>query len=144
MNINDKKIDFKARKKARQTAVQALYQYQMANTNKDELMEKYVTANQETRFDSEFFQEILKGALGNLAYIDEHLQPFLDRKLSSLDPIELSILRVGCYEFVFRKDIPPAVIINEAVELAKKFGASDGHKYINGVLDKLKESQQET
>jgi N utilization substance protein B len=73
----------------------------------------------------------------NLEELEAAFTPYLDRAMGDLDPIELSLLRLGSYELIKRIDIPYKVVINEAVSLAKKFGATDGHKYINGVLDKL-------
>jgi len=69
--------------------------------------------------------------------IDREIEPFLDRAISDVDPIEMNLLRMGVFEFKHRIDVPYRVVINEAVELAKVFGGTDGHKYINGILDKL-------
>lgn len=69
--------------------------------------------------------------------LDKDIEPFLDRPVSDVDPIEMNLLRMGAFEFRHRVDVPYRVVINEAVELAKVFGGTDGHKYINGILDKL-------
>ncbi len=87
--------------------------------------------------DIDYFKELLQGIPAHCVNLDQHLQPLLDRPADELDPIELAILRIGAYELMQRPDIPYRVAINEGVELAKAFGAADGHKYVNGVLDKL-------
>jgi N utilization substance protein B len=69
--------------------------------------------------------------------LDDHISPHLDRKLNDIDPVELACLRIGTYEFEFQPEIPYKVILNEAVELAKTFGAEHGHKYVNAILDKI-------
>jgi len=77
------------------------------------------------------------GVPEKLSELDQHLQPHLDRPLDQLDPIERCVLRAGVFELAHRPDVPYRVVINESVELAKQFGAEDGHKYVNGVLDRL-------
>ncbi|MEY3007802.1 MAG: transcription antitermination factor NusB [Pseudomonadota bacterium] len=86
--------------------------------------------------DLEYFQATLRGVVNTYGVLDAFLEPLLDRKLDDLDPVELAILRLGLYELKERIDVPFKVVINEAVSLAKKFGATDSHKYVNGVLDK--------
>ena len=86
--------------------------------------------------DLEYFQATLRGVVNTYGVLDAYLEPLLDRKLDDLDPVELAILRLGLYELKERIDVPFKVVINEAVSLAKKFGATDSHKYVNGVLDK--------
>ena len=90
-----------------------------------------------SKVDVEYFHDIVHHVPANLEELEAAFTPYLDRAIGDLDPIELSLLRLGSYELVKRIDIPYKVVINEAVSLAKKFGATDGHKYINGVLDKL-------
>jgi N utilization substance protein B len=87
--------------------------------------------------DLEYFQALLHGVPACVDELEETLEPLLDRKLTDLDPIERTLLRMGTFELARRQDVPYKVVINEAVALAKKFGATDGHKYINGVLDKV-------
>ena len=86
--------------------------------------------------DGEYFQALVHEIPACIDELEEILVPLLDRKLNDLDPIELTLLRMGIFELTRRIDVPYKVVINEAVALAKKFGATDGHKYINGVLDK--------
>ncbi len=93
----------------------------------------------ETRFnfDLKLLEELLSGVPAHLAEIDDQLKRFLDRPITQVDPVELAILRLGAYEILFADNIPDRVAINEAVELTKLLGAYDGHKYVNGVLDKI-------
>jgi N utilization substance protein B len=125
----------RARSKARQYAVQALYQWQM--TGQDvEVIDKQFTAEHDLHnIDEEFFEEILHQIPLHLHELDDHLIPLLDRTIDEVDPVERAILRIGVYELEFRLDVPYKVVINEAVELAKSFGAEHGHKYVNSVLD---------
>jgi N utilization substance protein B len=126
------------RRKARQYAVQGLYQWQMTEAPIEEIIAEFIADNSPKKFDVTYFQEILYGVIIQLARVDESLQPHAkDRTLKSLDPIELAILRLATFELLFKLDVPYRVIINEAVELAKRFGATDGHKFVNGVLDHL-------
>ena len=86
--------------------------------------------------DLDFFQAVLRGVVTQHNALDAYLEPLLDRPLNQLDPIELAVLRLGLFELRERIDVPFKVVINEAVSLAKKFGATESHKYVNGVLDK--------
>ena len=126
---------------ARHYAVQAIYQWQMTGQDIREVKEQFLT-EQEGGFDSNYFDALLQGVSGQLSTLDQQLKPCLDRSIESVDPVERAILRLGAFELIFRMEIPYRVIINEAVELAKVFGAEQGHRYVNGVLDKLaKESR---
>ncbi|MBL4865840.1 MAG: transcription antitermination factor NusB [Pseudomonadales bacterium] len=126
-----------ARKKARRFLLQAMYQWQLAKTPIDELEEQFRTDFDMKKADIEYFHDVLQGIPQHVNDLDRHIEPYLDRRLDELDPIELGILRIAVYELTQRVDVPYKVVINEAVELAKLFGATDGHKYVNGVLDKL-------
>ncbi|QIK37436.1 transcription antitermination factor NusB [Caldichromatium japonicum] len=88
-------------------------------------------------FDLKLLEELLRGVPAHLQEIDAHLKRYLDRPIGQVDPVELAILRLGAYEILFVDNIPDRVAINEAVELTKLLGAYDGHKYVNGVLDKI-------
>jgi len=90
-----------------------------------------------SKVDMEYFHEILHGVPRELSALDEIITPLLDRDTEEMTPVELSILRLATYELAHRIDVPYKVVINEAVELAKSFGATDGHKYVNGVVDKI-------
>jgi N utilization substance protein B len=87
--------------------------------------------------DLEYFEDLVRGVDTHRAELDAALAPFLDREIEQVDPIERAALRLGAYELKCRPDVPYRVVLNEAVELAKRFGAEHGHTYVNGVLDKL-------
>jgi N utilization substance protein B len=86
--------------------------------------------------DLEYFEDLLRGLQAHLAQVDEALTPYIDRPLEQVDPIERGVLRLAVYELLHRLDVPYRVIINEAIEIAKRFGSEHGHTYINGVLDR--------
>lgn len=125
------------RRRARRLALQAMYQWQVAKPSVIQVETEFLTDNDADRFDKVFFRELFKGATSQVAELDDCLLPYLDRCIEELDPIELALLRIGCFELRDRPDVPYKVVINENIELAKKFGGTDGYKYINGVLDKL-------
>lgn len=125
---------------ARHHAVQAIYQWQMTGQNIQdirELREQFLAEQDQSRFEINYFDALLQGVSGNLDTLDQQLKPCLDRSIESVDPVERAILRLGAFELIHRAEVPYRVIINEAVELAKVFGAEQGHRYVNGVLDKL-------
>lgn len=125
------------RKKARTLAMQAIYQWEL-NPDPVSYIEAQFTAQANPKkIDLEYFSEVLRGVLKNVTILDEQMLPFLDRKIDDLNPIELAIMRIAIFELTQRLDIPFKVVINEAVQLAKVYGATDGHKYVNGVLDKI-------
>jgi N utilization substance protein B len=90
-----------------------------------------------THVDTEYFRDILRGVPRELTQLDEMLNPCLSRGMNEVTPVEKAILRLAAYELVHRIDVPYRVVINESVELSKKFGATESHKFINGALDKL-------
>ncbi|PCC98620.1 transcription antitermination factor NusB [Halopseudomonas pelagia] len=126
-----------ARRKARSFALQALYGWHVADLPLSDIEAQYRTDNDFAKVDGAYFHELLTGVGKNLTELDECLATVLDRPVKELDPIELATLRIGVYELMFRIDVPYKVVINEGIELAKTFGATDGHKYVNGILDKL-------
>lgn len=127
------------RRRARRLTLQAMYQWQLAKPPVIQIEAEFLVDNDSDRFDKAFFRELLNGVTSQVSELDDFLSPLLDRDIKDLDPIELALLRMGCFELKDRLDIPYRVVINENVELAKKFGGTDGYKYINGVLDKLAE-----
>lgn len=125
------------RVRARRSAVQALYQWEMTHAPVTEVIAEFIHDRDEIKkADVDYFTEVLEGATGHVAEIDVGLGTFLDRTLHSLDPVERSILRLGMYELLYHPEIPWRVVVNESVELAKMFGAEQSYKYINGVLDR--------
>ncbi|MBL4797279.1 MAG: transcription antitermination factor NusB [Oleispira sp.] len=126
-----------ARRKARSFALQAIYQWHMAGADLAKIEAEFRADNDMSKVDMEYFHEILHGVPRELAALDKLIEPLLDRNTEDMTPVELSILRLATYELIHRIDVPYKVVINEAVELAKSFGATDGHKYVNGVVDKI-------
>lgn len=126
-----------ARKKARKFALQALYQWQLAGADLAQIEAEFRTDNDMSKVDLEYFHDILHGVPKELSQLDELIEPLLDRSKDELTPVELSILRLSAFEMLHRIDVPYKVVINESVELAKTFGATDGHKYVNGIIDKI-------
>ena len=125
------------RKKARHLLVQALYQWRMSGNSLVDIEAEFHVDNDMTRLDGGYFREIFYGVPKNLDAIEAAYSPYLDRKLDELDPIARAVLEMSCYEMMFRVDVPYKVVINEAVSLTRKFGATDSYKYINGVIDKV-------
>lgn len=126
-----------ARREARSLSVQALYQWHMAGQAINEIEAQFRVDNDFAKVDGAYFHEILHGVPANKGEIDGLILPCLDRAMDEVDPVELAVLRLSCYELLKRIDVPYRVVINEGIELAKIFGATDGHKFVNGVLDKL-------
>ena len=125
------------RRRARELAVQGIYQWRLAGGDKAQIEKQIREEKGMGRYDSAFFSTLLLGALTQHAELETALTLHLDRTLNELSPVEFSVLLLGAYELLHHPEIPLRVIINEAVELTKTFGGSDGHKYVNGVLDKL-------
>lgn len=122
---------------SRRRAVQALYQWQQAGQDIADIEDQFLTEQDMTRADIPYFQELLHKVPRCVDQLDGFLAPHLDRTIDELDSVERAILRIGAYELKFRLDVPFRVVINEAVQSAKVFGADQSHKYINGVLDKV-------
>lgn len=127
----------KARSRARQRAVQALYQWQMTAQNLGDIESQFIADREMGKADLEFFHELLHQVPARLDELDGELGGVTDRPVDQIDPVERAILRMGTYELKHRLETPYRVVINEAVELAKTFGAEQGHKYVNSVLDKV-------
>jgi len=125
------------RRSARKFAVQAVYSWQMAGQPIHEIEAMFRVDNDMSQTDVPLFGEILRGVATNSAELDKAYEPFLDRGLDDLDPIERAVLRIGSFELIHRIEVPYRVAINESVDLAKVFGATDSYKYVNGILDKL-------
>lgn len=125
-----------ARTRARELLLQALYQQQIAGHDADELLHQFREQTAYQRVDHQFFDEALAAISATQPDLENALVPLLDRPLAHLDPIEKAILLIGVFELLTRHDVPYRVVINEGVNLARRFGALDGHKYINACLDK--------
>lgn len=131
-----KRIPLAQRRKARRVIMQAVYQWLITQDSPKDIAKQY-REETEGKVDWDYFGEIFVEIPAQVIQLDELIAPVIDRELKSLDPIEKALLYLGTYELAYRIDVPYRVVINECVELAKVFGATDGHKYINGVLDKL-------
>jgi transcription antitermination protein NusB len=126
-----------SRRRSRELAIQALYQWQVNGSNADTLITQLSDSDGYAKCDQAYFAALIEGAIAESADSQHILEKNLDRSFKSLSPVEAGILLLAVYELKTQLDIPYKVIINEAVELAKTFGGTDGHKYVNGVLDKL-------
>ena len=126
-----------SRHRARELAVQGIYQWRMSGGDHLEI-EKTTRAEKSLgRFDIELFSQLLRGVVDHNQALVEVISPHLERDINELSPIEFSVLLLGAFELTRHPEVPYRVVINEAVELAKTFGGTDGHKFVNGVLDKL-------
>lgn len=125
------------RHRARELAMQGVYEWRLSEKPAS-LIEKATLAEKSIgRYDMELFSQLLRGVIAQNEALAEQIAPHLDRPVSELSPVEFSVLLVGAFELINQPEVPYRVVINEAVELAKTFGGSDGHKFVNGVLDKL-------
>lgn len=132
-----KKPSFSGRRKARRYALQALYGWALSGNALSDIEQHVLMEHPTEEFDREYFQMLLHQIPAEIAALETIMSPYLSRPFSDLDTIELTILRIGVYELKERLDIPYKVVINEGLELAKKFGSADSHKFVNGVLDKV-------
>lgn len=121
---------------ARRRAVQALYQWQQSGEDLHEIETQFLVDQDMSRVDVPYFQELLRGIPRCVEELDGYLQPHLDRPIQEVDPVERAVLRIGAYELRYHMEVPYRVVINEAVDSAKVYGADQSHRYINGVLDK--------
>ena len=125
------------RRKARHYGLQALYQWTLSGASPSDIEAEFRVDNDFRHTDGEYFSAVLRGVVRDVEGLESLFEPALDRTLDELDPIERNLLRLGTFELRDRIDVPYKVVISEAVALAKKFGATDSHRYINGVLDKV-------
>jgi transcription antitermination protein NusB len=129
-------IDPAARSRARRRALQALYAWQMSNSPIDKVIEQFRSEQDMEIADLEYFEALVRGVEQHAEELDAVLSKFIDRTMAQVDPIERAVLRIAGFELRFRPDVPYRVVINEAIETAKRFGAEHGHTYVNGVLDR--------
>jgi N utilization substance protein B len=125
-----------ARSLARRLALQALYRWQLNTGPWQDLVQEFATSDDMPRADGDYFRALISGVVDAHGELDGALAPWLDRKPAELDPVEHALLLIGSYELQHRPDVPYRVVINEAVSLARRFGATGGHKFVNGVLDR--------
>ena len=129
-------IDLAARSRARRRALQALYAWQLSGSHMKSVIDQFRHEQDMEVADQEYFEDLLQGVEANVGTLDAAIKPYVDREVEQIDPIERAALRLAAYELKFRPDVPYRVVINEAIEVTKRFGAEHGHTYINGVLDK--------
>lgn len=132
-----------SRHKARRLALQALYQWLIADTEVDDLLDQFVRLRNVRGADWKYAEDLVRGATGHHDELDSRITPHLDRPLVQIDPVEHAVLLLGAFELIHQSDLPYRAAINEGVNLAKAFGATDSYKYINGILDRLARELQE-
>ncbi|MGP1678849.1 MAG: transcription antitermination factor NusB [Burkholderiales bacterium] len=126
-----------ARHKARELVLQGLYQWLLAEEHPGEIRTHLAEFKGYDKADQKYLERLLNGVIADAAELEAAFAPLLDRPVDALSPVERGVLLIGAYELAHVPDVPYKVVINEAVELAKSYGGTDGHKYVNGVLDKL-------
>jgi transcription antitermination protein NusB len=126
-----------SRHKARELALQAIFQWQFTQDAITEIASQFHEDNDMSKVDVDYFAELLHGVPKNIEQIDELVKKVIDRPLLEINPVELAVLRIAIYELLYRQDVPYKVIINEALQVTKTFGATEGFKYVNGILDTL-------
>jgi transcription antitermination protein NusB len=129
-----------ARRRSREFALQGLYSWLLAGQAVSDIERQLAESKGFERADGAYFSALLRGAIEQQPALEQVLAPCLDRRLKQLSPVERAVLLLGAWELKNLPEIPYRVVINEGVELAKSFGGTDGHKYVNGVLDKLAKS----
>lgn len=125
-----------AKSLARKLAMQALYRWQINDAPWQDLVSEFASEEGMDRADGEYFRELVQGVHGTRDALDAELATWMDRSPALLDPIEHAVLLIGAFELKSRPEVPFRVVINEGVSLAKRFGATDGHKFVNAVLDR--------
>ena len=125
------------RSRARRLAMQGLYEWQMSGNTIDRIIGQYAVDQQMRNVDETYFRELSNGVVEHAAELDKAISTHISRSYDEIDPVEKAVLRLGAFELQYRPEVPYRVVINEAVELAKTFGAEASHKFINGVMDKL-------
>lgn len=130
-------LDLQARSRARRRALQAMYAWQLSGSAMNAVIEQFRHEQDMEVADLDYFEDLLHGVDKNVEALDACLRPHLDREVAQVDPIERAVLRLAAYELKYRPDVPYRVVLNEAIEVTKRFGADHGHSYVNGVLDKL-------
>ncbi|MDO4710243.1 MAG: transcription antitermination factor NusB [Pseudomonadota bacterium] len=132
-----KGIDPVHRTRARRRAMQAIYAWQLSGGVAQQILAQFAHEQAHEIADLAYFEDLVRGVINDTAVLDAGLAPHIDRTVEEVDPVERAVLRIAAYELRQRRDVPYRVVINEAIETAKRFGADHGHTYVNGVLDKL-------
>lgn len=127
---------FEPVKRARRRALQALYQWQLTHQDAGVILLQFRQTQDFKGVDLEYFEKLVRGVINQQDELDEKLQPFLDRSLQVVDAIEKNVLRIGAWELLNEPQLPFRIVIDEAIDLAHRFGAEQGHAFVNGVLDK--------
>ncbi|MFO8024990.1 transcription antitermination factor NusB [Thiohalophilus sp.] len=125
------------RSRARRLAMQSLYEWQMSGNTIDRIISQYAVDEQMRNVDEAYFRELSNGVAEHSEQLDQSITAYITRPYDEIDPVEKAVLRLGAFELSFKPEVPYRVIINEAVELTKTFGAEASHKFINSVMDKL-------
>ena len=126
-----------ARRRSRELVLQGLYQWQYTGTGVSQVLKNLSELDGFAKADQGFLESELRGTIAEAGALREQLEPLADRKWEEVSPIEKAILLLGAWELLHCREIPSRATINEAIELGKRFGGTDGHKYVNGVLDRL-------
>ena len=129
-------VDPVARGRARRRALQAIYAWQLAGGDVRGILAQFAHEQAHEVADLAYFEDLVRGVMENTAKLDDALSTHLDRPVGQVDPVERAALRIAAYELLHRLDVPYRVVINEAIDSSKRFGAEHGHSYVNGVLDK--------
>ena len=129
-------IDPAARSRARRRALQAVYAWQLSQSPVEKVIENFRAEQDMDVADLEYFEALVRGVAEHAGPIDAVLARYIDSDVAQVDPIERAVLRIAGYELAYRLDVPYRVVINEAIETTKRFGAEQGHTYVNGVLDR--------
>ena len=129
-------VDPVTRARARRRALQAVYAWQISGGLVEQVIGQFAHEQAHEIADLEYFDDLVRGVIKHRASLDEALVDYLDRAVEEVDPIERAVLRLSAYELIHRLDVPYRVVLNEAIEIAKRFGSEHGHTYVNGVLDK--------
>lgn len=135
--VKVEKRSISGKRKARKLALQALYQWLMSGSELHEIEAQFRVINNMDKVDVDYFCRILHGVPAHVENVEERISPFLDREITGLNPIELTVLRIGAFELIYCPEIPYKVVLDESISLTKEFGSQDGYRYVNGVLNSL-------
>ena len=131
------KVSVSGKRRARKLALQALYQWLMSGAQLHDIEAQFCAINNMEKVDGIYFSKLLHGIPEHLAQLESSITPYLDRDIKGLNPIELTVLRIGAFELLHSPEVPYKVVLNESVALTKEFGSQEGHRYVNGVLNNL-------